>query len=195
MHGCYILAQFLSSQANRREDRYGGSPENRARLVTDIIRGVRERCRPDFQVGLRLAPGRYGPPTGEMLAFCERLMTSGMLDWLNLHLTDLDVRPAEEEYQGKRVIDWFAGVRRGRAKLGAAGGITSGQDARWLLAQGFDFPVIGRAAVLHHDLPRKIAADREFRAIAIPVTRAYLAAEGIGDAFIERMRKYDFVAD
>ena len=50
LHGAhgYILCAFLSPDTNRRDDRYGGSVENRARIVFDIIKGVRERTRPDF---------------------------------------------------------------------------------------------------------------------------------------------------
>ena len=42
-HG-YILAQFLSGKINQRQDQYGGSLENRGRLIRDIIDGVRHRC-------------------------------------------------------------------------------------------------------------------------------------------------------
>ncbi len=41
-HG-YLLSQFLSPLANHRKDRWGGSLENRARLLLDIVRGVRAR--------------------------------------------------------------------------------------------------------------------------------------------------------
>ena len=46
-HG-YILAQFLSGKINQRQDQYGGSLENRGRLIRDIIDGVRARCSKDF---------------------------------------------------------------------------------------------------------------------------------------------------
>lgn len=46
----HLLHNFLSPYWNRREDEYGGSPENRARLVTTIVREVKERCGDDFAV-------------------------------------------------------------------------------------------------------------------------------------------------
>ena len=60
LHGAhgYILCAFLSGETNRRNDRWGGSLENRARIVRTIIDGVRSRTRPDFQLGLRLSPER-----------------------------------------------------------------------------------------------------------------------------------------
>lgn len=58
-HG-YILCQFLSSEINRRTDRFGGSAENRERVIREIIKGVRARCRPNFILGLRLSPNGSG---------------------------------------------------------------------------------------------------------------------------------------
>ncbi|MDP9182606.1 MAG: NADH:flavin oxidoreductase, partial [Actinomycetota bacterium] len=60
LHGAhgYVLAQFLSAEDNRRTDRYGGDLAGRSRLLREVLEGVRRRCRPDFQVGLRLSPER-----------------------------------------------------------------------------------------------------------------------------------------
>ncbi|MFT3810515.1 MAG: NADH:flavin oxidoreductase/NADH oxidase family protein [Micropepsaceae bacterium] len=52
-HG-YLLSQFLSPLANRREDRWGGSVENRARLLLDVVRGVRAAVSPGFAVAVKL---------------------------------------------------------------------------------------------------------------------------------------------
>lgn len=52
-HG-YLLSQFLSLLTNRRTDQWGGSLENRARLLLDIVRGVRSSVRPDFAVSVKL---------------------------------------------------------------------------------------------------------------------------------------------
>ena len=42
-HG-YLLAQFLSRGVNKRVDRYGGSVSNRARIVCEIVEGIKEAC-------------------------------------------------------------------------------------------------------------------------------------------------------
>jgi 2,4-dienoyl-CoA reductase-like NADH-dependent reductase (Old Yellow Enzyme family) len=52
-HG-YLLNQFLSPLANHRKDRWGGSLENRARLLLDIVRGVRAAVSPGFAVAVKL---------------------------------------------------------------------------------------------------------------------------------------------
>lgn len=53
-HG-YLLQQFLSPYTNKREDEYGGSFENRLRMITEIINGIRVQCGPDFPIGVRLS--------------------------------------------------------------------------------------------------------------------------------------------
>ncbi|WP_454721216.1 MULTISPECIES: NADH:flavin oxidoreductase/NADH oxidase family protein [Cupriavidus] len=52
-HG-YLLSQFLSPLSNRRQDRWGGSLENRARLLLDIVRAVRAAVAPGFAVAVKL---------------------------------------------------------------------------------------------------------------------------------------------
>ncbi|KAK3190802.1 hypothetical protein K4F52_003118 [Lecanicillium sp. MT-2017a] len=52
-HG-YLLAQFLSSKTNVRDDKYGGSPKNRARIVVDVIKAIRARVPKKFCVGIKI---------------------------------------------------------------------------------------------------------------------------------------------
>ncbi|GLZ86842.1 2,4-dienoyl-CoA reductase [Metapseudomonas resinovorans] len=52
-HG-YLLSQFLSPISNKRQDRWGGSIENRARLLIDIVQGVRGAVSPAFVVSVKL---------------------------------------------------------------------------------------------------------------------------------------------
>ncbi len=52
-HG-YLISQFLSPLSNLREDRWGGSLENRARLLIESIRAVKSSCGSDFAVAVKL---------------------------------------------------------------------------------------------------------------------------------------------
>ena len=52
-HG-YLLSQFLSPLSNRRDDRWGGSLHNRARLLLEIVQGVRAAVSPAFAVAVKL---------------------------------------------------------------------------------------------------------------------------------------------
>lgn len=69
-HG-YLLSQFLSPRTNRRQDHWGGSLANRARLLLEVIRAVRARVGPAYPISVklnssdfvkgRLHPGRKHP--------------------------------------------------------------------------------------------------------------------------------------
>jgi 2,4-dienoyl-CoA reductase-like NADH-dependent reductase (Old Yellow Enzyme family) len=58
LHGAhsYILCQFFSAEFNHRDDEYGGTLENRSRILFEIVDGVRRRCGKDFMLGVRLTP-------------------------------------------------------------------------------------------------------------------------------------------
>ena len=52
-HG-FLLSLFLSPAANQRNDKYGGSSENRVRIVREIAEEIRKSIGPDFMIGLKL---------------------------------------------------------------------------------------------------------------------------------------------
>jgi 2,4-dienoyl-CoA reductase-like NADH-dependent reductase (Old Yellow Enzyme family) len=52
-HG-YLLSQFLSPRSNQREDRWGGSLENRARMLLFAVNSVRTVVGPDFPISVKL---------------------------------------------------------------------------------------------------------------------------------------------
>jgi len=189
-HG-YIVCQFLSPTGNRRDDRYGGSLENRCRLLFDIVEGIRARCRPDFLLSVRLSPERFGMTLGESTVIAQRLMQSGLIDLLDMSLWDVFKKPEEEEFKDKPLLDWFTALDRGEVRLSVAGKIQSARDAGRVLAAGADLLTIGRAAILHHDFPEQCRDDPFFEPVELPVTADYLRSEGLSDPFIEYMKNWE----
>jgi 2,4-dienoyl-CoA reductase-like NADH-dependent reductase (Old Yellow Enzyme family) len=57
IHGAngYIFTQFLSSAINDRKDEYGGSLENRARFLLEVVRAIRERAGRDFHLQVKIS--------------------------------------------------------------------------------------------------------------------------------------------
>lgn len=53
-HG-YLLSSFLSPFSNRRTDKYGGSPENRARFLSEIIERIRQKVGDNFPISVRIS--------------------------------------------------------------------------------------------------------------------------------------------
>lgn len=85
-HGL-LVQQFLSPLTNKRDDDYGGSPENRARFATEILTAVRAAIGPDVPLGIRcsgdeLVPG--GLTTGDMAAITPLLVAAGALDFVDV---------------------------------------------------------------------------------------------------------------
>jgi 2,4-dienoyl-CoA reductase-like NADH-dependent reductase (Old Yellow Enzyme family) len=194
-HG-YIACQFLSATVNRRDDRYGGSLENRCRLLFDIVEGIRARCRPDFLLSVRLSPERFGMTLKETTLIAQRLLDSGLIDLLDLSLWDVFKEPEEAEFKSKPLIDWFTPLDRGEVRLSVAGKIRSAEDARRVFDAGVDALTIGRAAILHHDFPERCRDDPFFEPAELPVTPDYLHAEGVSDKFVDYLRNWEgFVSD
>jgi len=198
LHGAhgYILAQFLSPTINQRTDRYGGSLENRSRIIFEIIDGIRQRCRPGFLLGVRLSPERFDLKLAEILEVARRLLSEARIDFLDMSLWDSFKEPLEESFQGKTLLSYFTSLDRGEVRLATAGKISTPQDARRCLEAGVDFVVLGRVAILHHDFPLRMSEDPGFEPVGLPVTKDYLRSEGLGESFIKYMTGWKgFVKD
>ena len=194
-HG-YIVAQFLSAEINQRDDEFGGSVENRSRLLFSIIDGIREQCGPDFILGVRLSPERFGLRLGEMIEVAQRLLSEKKIDFLDMSLWDVFKEPEEEEFKGRTLMSCFTELDRGDVRLGVAGKIRTPEEAEAALAADADWIMLGRAAILHHDFPNRYVADPRFVPVENPVTRQYLADEGLSEAFINYMSGWrGFVTD
>jgi 2,4-dienoyl-CoA reductase-like NADH-dependent reductase (Old Yellow Enzyme family) len=159
------LCQFLSAETNRRTDRYGGSVENRERCVREIIAGIRTRCRPDFNLGVRLSPERFGLRMREVLCFVQSLLTEGALDFIDVSLWDCFKEPPnrhptrQTSPQGTTSCTGSMPMDRGSVRLGVAGKIMTAEEAQACLDAGMDFVLIGRGAILHHVYPCLAMAD------------------------------------
>jgi 2,4-dienoyl-CoA reductase-like NADH-dependent reductase (Old Yellow Enzyme family) len=197
LHGAhgYIIGQFLSPGINQREDMYGGSIENRCRLLNEIIDGIRKECRQDFMLGVRLSAERFDMKLGEVVVMAQELMSSGKIDFLDMSLWDVFKEPEEEEFKGKTLMSYFTELERGEVKLGVAGNIRGPQDAERALSEGVDWVMLGRAAILHHDFPRLYEADQNFSPVEVPVSRDYLLKEGLSERFVTYMGNWGFVSD
>lgn len=189
LHGAhsYIICQFLSAETNRREDEYGGSAENRNRLLMEIIDGIRVACSENFLLGVRLSPERFGLKLAETTALAAQLMQEGKIDFLDMSLWDVFKEPEETEFKGRTLMSYFAELDRGNVRLGVAGKIRNPAEAEAVMEAGIDWIMLGRAAILHHNFPKLYAADKGFKPIENPVSRQHLAEEGLSENFISYM--------
>ncbi len=199
LHGAhgYILSQFFSARYNKRTDTYGGSLENRYRILFEIIEGVRARCGDDFILGVRLSPERFGLHLPEVVEVAQKLMSDGQIEFLDMSLWDVFKEPGDPAYKGRSLMSYFTELDRHDTRLGVAGMIRTPQDAVAAMDAGADWIMLGRAAILHHDFPLRFADNPEFAPVELPVTRDYLAGEGLSPRFVDYMKMGwpDYIAD
>jgi len=93
-HG-YLIAQFLNPVTNNRDDEYGGSFENRARFMIEVMEAVRSAVSSDMAVGVRISPdlikGALGPD--EYLRAVTMLTDRGLIDYASLSFGNYHMFP------------------------------------------------------------------------------------------------------
>jgi len=109
LHGAFgwILSEFMSPDLNDRNDKYGGSLENRARLTLEVIEGIRRECRPDFQIGWRLSIERYGHILDELRAVAAYIFDRELVDYMDLALWDSAQLVLNGPHRGKTMLSLF----------------------------------------------------------------------------------------
>ncbi|MET0439057.1 MAG: NADH:flavin oxidoreductase [Devosia sp.] len=192
LHGAFgwVLSEFMSPMLNDRADKYGGAVENRARLTTEVIEGIRRVCGPDFQVGWRLSIERYGLRLEELRDITADILDRELIDYLDLALWDSRQIVKEGGLQGQTMLSVFTELPRKGVRVGAAGKIMSAQRAAQLLDEGCDFVLIGRAGILQRDFPLRVKADPCYDSPQVPVSAQHLRDGGLSERFINHMRRW-----
>ncbi len=160
IHGAngYLLHEFLAPSSNVRDDEYGGSPENRARLVVEVVTAVAEAVGAG-RVGLRLSPehgiqGALEPDRADVLA-----TYGGLLDRLRplglAYLSVLHREPAGDLVQELR--ERFGGPLMANSGFGT---VTTRDEAVALIdAAHADCVAVGRAVIANPDLVERWAGQ------------------------------------
>jgi 2,4-dienoyl-CoA reductase-like NADH-dependent reductase (Old Yellow Enzyme family) len=194
-HG-YLISQFLSPTFNRRADDWGGTPSARSRFLFEIVRRIRKAAKPDFQLGVRISPERFGQELGEVIDVVTRLMESDDVDYVDLSLWDIEKEPEDHRYAGRTLLSYFSTLPRRETRLGVAGKIIQPSQALAALEAGIDFVSLGKVAVIHHDYPARLKANHSFTPDWLPVSRDRLHQEGLGPKFIDYLSTWtNFVSD
>lgn len=169
-HG-YLLGQFLNPRVNLREDAYGGSFDNRLRLVRDILRAVRQGAGPDMIVGVRLSGDEKehdGLEPSEMLAIARALADEAATDYLNVTagssagLAGSTHIVPPMAFEAAYTAPLAAAIRAATGKpVFVAGRINQPQIAEAVLAAGqADMCGMTRALISDPEMPAKAAAGR-----------------------------------
>ncbi|MCX4626609.1 NADH:flavin oxidoreductase/NADH oxidase family protein [Streptomyces sp. NPDC051366] len=171
-HG-YLLSQFLSPLVNRRTDRWGGSLENRVRLLTEVVGAVRAQVGPGFAVGVKLntADFQRGGFDTE-----EAAQVLAVLGGLGVDLVELsggsvespatlgrtaDLRTLEREAYFLSFAEQFLGSAT--MPLMLTGGIGRQATAQKVLERGVSVVGLASALAFRPDLPARWRAGEDVR--------------------------------
>jgi 2,4-dienoyl-CoA reductase-like NADH-dependent reductase (Old Yellow Enzyme family) len=140
------LEYFLSPSFNKRTDEYGGSLENRVRLIREVLEVVREECGDEMAVGIRISADELLPDgvgTTETAEIIRILRDRELIDFVDL---DVSVEPDQMHlmttpflerplHNAERVAEVSRQVRP-FAVLAAPGRVTAIAEAETLIADG-----------------------------------------------------------
>ena len=170
VHGAhnYMIANFLSPFFNSRTDEYGGSYENRSRLLREVLTAVRERVGPDFPIWVRIDAEEMHTPGG--ITMEEALKTAKLCEEYGANainvsayarlptgtaFTDAPIPQKQNAYREfardiKKAVN-VPIISAGRWELDdAATAITNGE---------IDFVAMGRKLLADPDLANKLQAN------------------------------------
>jgi 2,4-dienoyl-CoA reductase-like NADH-dependent reductase (Old Yellow Enzyme family) len=169
-HG-YLISQFLSPLVNKRTDEWGGSLDNRARLLLDVVRAIRATVSPAFALGVKLNSAdfqRGGFDGDDARRVIEMLAPLGVdlveLTGGSYESPAMTGRPADARTVAREA--YFLDLAAELAKtsplpLMLTGGITGRETAEQVLASGVAVLGMGTALAVTPDLPKRWVAGAE----------------------------------
>ena len=143
----YLLHEFLSDSENQRTDAYGGSADNRARFVVEVVKAVSEAIGAD-KVGIRISPGHAAGAMTEKDYLDTYLSLVRQIDELGLAYLHILITPTDP------VLGAIKGVWHGPLLLNTGFGLDSDRDEmERLIANGTaDAVTVGRPYISNPDL-------------------------------------------
>ena len=162
VHGAngYLLDQFLKRGANQRTDAYGGSIENRARLLLEVVRAVAEEVSAG-RVGIRLSPVTtandiHDPEPQPLFDYVVRQLAPLGLAYVHI----IEGATGGPREIAERPFDYTA-LRSAYREAGGQGAwmVNNGYDgalAEQAVAQGADLVAFGRPYIANPDLVERL---------------------------------------
>ena len=167
LHGAhgYLIAQFMSPDANKRFDEFGGDFIGRMKFPTEIVKRIKQACGKDFPVTIKVSGDEHvhgGRTIQETRAVARQLEEAG-IDAIEISLGSYASLayisgPGGALPPGYNVADAAAVKQSVKIPVIAVGRIADPFIAEDILQSGkADFVAIGRAAIADPDFPNKIA--------------------------------------
>lgn len=164
-HMSYFASSFLSARTNQRTDEYGGSVENRARFLSNIVAGIRRLAPANFVVGLRITANDYMPDGQGAQGFADvaRQVEAAGLDYVALSCGCYETMSASApSTDGDLVDSGDAGIfKRTLSAPVLIQGIHDPARAAKAIAEGYgDLIMLARPMLADPDFARKVCEGR-----------------------------------
>ena len=169
-HG-YLLSQFLSPLSNRRSDQWGGSLENRARLLLDVVRAIRSTVGSSFAVAVKLNSADFqrggfdADDAQQVIAMLEPLGVDLVeLSGGNYESPAMSGRAADDRTQAREAYFLDLATELATSSplpLMLTGGITRRETAEKALANGVSMVGMATALAVTPDLPDRWRVGKE----------------------------------
>ncbi|MDG1736500.1 MAG: NADH:flavin oxidoreductase/NADH oxidase family protein [Paracoccaceae bacterium] len=165
-HG-FLLSQFLSPLFNKRDDDYGGSIENRMRLLLESIRSVRAAVGPDFPIAIKL---NSSDQLEGGLAEADALKIVETLDKTSVDLIDISggtyfpgaKSASDGSAKGPYFLEFATAARSLTSKpLMLTGGFKTREQVEDALTKGVDLIGLARALIIEPSLPEIWQSDQQ----------------------------------
>ncbi len=164
----YLLDQFIESGTNKRTDGYGGSVENRARLLLEVVEAVSQVWEPD-RVGVRLSPlGSFNDMSDDDPEATFGTIAATLNDYrlAYLHIVNPAIAAVEQgtepDSRALRMVDLIRNQYSG--KLIMTGGFDQDTAEAWLQQGKADFIAFGRKFLANPDLPERFRLHAQLNA-------------------------------
>jgi len=161
-HGSNLIARFVSSKSNKRRDAYGGSIQNRLRIVLEIIEAVRNRVGPDYPVWCRIN-GRGTQGICVSINDAELQEQARLLEAAGVSALSISSLPDVQSYFApKGYYVPLAEVVKQAVNIPviAAGNIDPEFGNKILKEGKVDFVIMGRGLLADPELPNKLLQGR-----------------------------------
>jgi len=178
-HG-YLLSQFLSPLSNQRTDQWGGTLDNRARLLLEVVKAVRAVVSPSFAVAVKLnsADFQRGGFSAEDAREVVLRLNGLAVDLVELSGGSYEAPAMQGDARDGRTLAreaYFIEFARelkdvARMPLMVTGGIRRQSVAEQVIASGVAMAGIGTALALEPDLPRHWREGRDSAPALRPIT-------------------------
>jgi 2,4-dienoyl-CoA reductase-like NADH-dependent reductase (Old Yellow Enzyme family) len=198
----FLLCSFLNPTLNQRSDRWGGSIENRSRIIVEVIDKIRNTIPREFLIGVRLSPESYANIIGiecEHQIKVANILADNDIDYIHFSMNDtfkapnLDLSPDRirviSPLKQVTLLTLIKSQLNTQIPLLVAGKVTDIECADKAIDLGADLVAVGTAALGNPDWVNSYHLDKKI--LRTPFSKAVLIKSGFNKVGLHYLENID----